>query len=34
MRENLSVIDAGSMSEDELARMRRIGDYVHGPRRA
>jgi predicted aldo/keto reductase-like oxidoreductase len=34
MRENLSVLDAGPMSENELARMRRIGDYVHGPRRA
>ncbi len=34
MRENLSVLDAGPMSEDELARMRRIGDHVYGkPRR-
>lgn len=34
MRENLAVLDAGSMSEEELARMRRIGDYVYGkPRR-
>jgi len=34
MRENLSVLDAGPMGEDELARMRRIGDHVYGkPRR-
>jgi hypothetical protein len=34
MRENLSVLDSGPMSEDELARMRRIGDHVYGkPRR-
>ncbi len=34
MRENLGLLDAGPMSEDELARMRRIGDHVHGkPRR-
>jgi len=34
MRGNLSVLDAGPMSEDELARMRRIGDHVYGkPRR-
>jgi len=33
MRENLAVFDAGQMSEDELARMRRIGDHVHGPKR-
>jgi len=34
MRENLSVLDAGPMSEEELARMRRIGDHVYGkPRR-
>jgi len=34
MRENLSVLDGGPMSEDELARMRRIGDHVYGkPRR-
>ncbi|MHB8054165.1 MAG: aldo/keto reductase [Candidatus Aminicenantales bacterium] len=30
MRENLSVLDRGPMSEEELARMRRIGDHVHG----
>jgi predicted aldo/keto reductase-like oxidoreductase len=34
MRENLSVLDGGLMSEDEIARMRRIGDHVLGkPRR-
>jgi predicted aldo/keto reductase-like oxidoreductase len=34
MRENLSVLDGRPMSEDELARMRRIGDHVLGkPRR-
>jgi len=34
MRENLSVLDGGPMSEDELIRMRRIGDHVYGkPRR-
>jgi aryl-alcohol dehydrogenase-like predicted oxidoreductase len=30
MRENLTALDRGPMSEDELARMRRIGDHVHG----
>jgi aryl-alcohol dehydrogenase-like predicted oxidoreductase len=30
MRDNLRTLDAGPMSEDELARMRRIGDFVHG----
>ena len=34
MHENLAVLDGGPMSEDELVRMRRIGDHVHGkPRR-
>lgn len=34
MRENLAVYEKGPMSEDELARMRRIGDHVYGkPRR-
>ena len=32
MRENLAVLDAGPMSADELARMRRIGDHVHSGR--
>ncbi len=30
MRENLEVLNAGPMSGEELARMRRIGDHVHG----
>jgi aryl-alcohol dehydrogenase-like predicted oxidoreductase len=30
MRENLEVLNAPPMSEEELVRMRRIGDYVHG----
>jgi len=30
MRENLAVLDSCPMSEEELARMRRIGDFVHG----
>lgn len=33
MRQNLAVLDGGPMSEEELARMRRIGDFVHGPKR-
>jgi predicted aldo/keto reductase-like oxidoreductase len=33
MRENLAVLDAGPMSKAELERMRRIGDFVHGPSR-
>jgi predicted aldo/keto reductase-like oxidoreductase len=33
MRENLAVLDSGPMSEAELERMRRIGDFVHGPTR-
>jgi predicted aldo/keto reductase-like oxidoreductase len=34
MRENLSILDGGPMSEEELARMRLIGDFVYGkPRR-
>jgi predicted aldo/keto reductase-like oxidoreductase len=30
MRENLAVLDQGPMSEQEIARLRRIGDHVHG----
>ncbi len=30
MRENLALLDQGPMDEAELARMRRIGDHVHG----
>jgi aryl-alcohol dehydrogenase-like predicted oxidoreductase len=33
MRENLAVLGAGPLTPDELARVRRIGDYVHGPKR-
>jgi predicted aldo/keto reductase-like oxidoreductase len=33
MRENLALLDAGSMSEAELERMRRIGDFVCGKKR-
>jgi predicted aldo/keto reductase-like oxidoreductase len=33
MRENLAVLDAGPMSDEELERMRCIGDFVHGPKR-
>ena len=32
MRENLKVLNGGPMSADELARMRRLGDFVHGRR--
>ena len=30
MRENLSVLESGPMSEEEMEWMRRIGDYVYG----
>jgi predicted aldo/keto reductase-like oxidoreductase len=33
MRQNLAGLDGGPMSDDELARMRLIGDHVHGPKR-
>jgi aryl-alcohol dehydrogenase-like predicted oxidoreductase len=33
MRENLAVLGAGPLTPDELARVRRIGDYVRGPKR-
>jgi aryl-alcohol dehydrogenase-like predicted oxidoreductase len=29
MRENLSVLDKGPLSEEEMARARRIGDFIH-----
>jgi predicted aldo/keto reductase-like oxidoreductase len=32
MHENLAGLEAGPMSDDELARIRRIGDHVHGHR--
>jgi len=31
-REDLTVLEQGPMSRDEMERMRRIGDYVHGRR--
>jgi predicted aldo/keto reductase-like oxidoreductase len=34
MRENLAVLDSGPMTEDEMARARRIGDHVCGRKRA
>jgi predicted aldo/keto reductase-like oxidoreductase len=34
MRQNLTVLDSGPLSEAELERIRRIGDFVHGPKRA
>ncbi len=30
MRENLAVLDEGPMTDEELARMRRIGDHLYG----
>jgi hypothetical protein len=33
MRENLEVLESGPMSEEEMARMRRIGDHVYGRKR-
>jgi aryl-alcohol dehydrogenase-like predicted oxidoreductase len=30
MRENLVTLDSGPMTEEELSRMRRIGDHIHG----
>lgn len=33
MRENLSVLDAGPMTDAEMDRMRRIGDFVYGPKK-
>jgi len=29
MRENLSVLDLGPMTEAEIGRMRRIGNFIH-----
>lgn len=34
MRQNLTVLDAGPLAGSELERVRRIGDFVHGPKRA
>lgn len=33
MRENLTVLESGPMTEDEMARARRIGDHVYGRKR-
>jgi len=33
MRQNLAVLDGGPMAGAELERVRRIGDFVHGPKR-
>jgi aryl-alcohol dehydrogenase-like predicted oxidoreductase len=33
MRDNLEVLDGGPMSDEEMARMRRIGDHVYGKKR-
>lgn len=33
MRENLALLDAGPLSPDEMARARRIGDFVYGRKR-
>jgi len=30
MRDNLKALDLGPLTADELARMRRVGDYLHG----
>ena len=32
MRQNLAVLDQGPMTDEELARMRRIGDHIYGRR--
>ena len=32
MKENLTVLERGPMTQDELERMRRIGDYIYGRR--
>ncbi len=34
MRENLSVLDQGPLSPEEMARIRRIGDHIYGKPRA
>jgi aryl-alcohol dehydrogenase-like predicted oxidoreductase len=33
MRENLAVLDSGPMTDAEMARMRRIGDFIYGPKK-
>jgi predicted aldo/keto reductase-like oxidoreductase len=34
MRQNLALLETGPMTEAELERMRRIGDFVYGRKRA
>ncbi|MDD8025947.1 MAG: aldo/keto reductase [Acidobacteriota bacterium] len=34
MRENLSVLESGPLASDEMARMRRVGDFIHGGKRS
>ncbi len=34
MRQNLALLDAGPLSPDEMARARRVGDFVYGRKRA
>ena len=34
MRENLETLDAGPLTAEEMARVRRIGDHVYGKPRA
>ena len=34
MRENLKTLDAGPLSDEEMARVRRIGDHVYGKPRS
>jgi predicted aldo/keto reductase-like oxidoreductase len=33
MRQNLTVLGSGPLTGSELERVRRIGDFVHGPKR-
>lgn len=30
LRDELVALDRGPLDEDEMARMRRIGDFIHG----
>jgi aryl-alcohol dehydrogenase-like predicted oxidoreductase len=34
MEDNLKVLDAGPLDEEEMARLRRIGDHIYGKKRA
>ena len=33
LRENLCVLDLGPLDEEEMTRIRRIGDYIYGKKR-